>query len=92
MPRAISGPILLSMGRFLLVHKHAPEQCSSAWAAWRGHPSRLHGSDVTCSCVHGGHTIWWDVEAPSAEEALALLPGYVGRSTSVVPVRRVVTP
>jgi hypothetical protein len=92
MPRAISGPILLSMGRFLLVHKHAPEQCSSAWAAWRGHPSRLHGSDVTCSCVHGGHTIWWDVEAPSAEEALALLPGYVARSTSVVPIRRVVTP
>jgi hypothetical protein len=80
------------MGRFLLVHQHAPEHCSSAWAAWRGHPSRLHGSDVACSCVHGGHTIWWEVEAAGAEEALALLPDYVARSTRVVPIRRVVTP
>lgn len=80
------------MARFLLVHNHPPEHCSSAWAAWRGHPSRLHGSDVACSCVHGGHTIWWEVEAAGAEEALALLPDYVARSTRVVPIRRVVTP
>ena len=80
------------MGRFLLVHQHPAEQCSSAWAAWRGHASGLHGSEVACSCVHGGHTIWWEVEAAGAAEALALLPAYVARSTRVVPIRRVVTP
>jgi hypothetical protein len=36
--------------------------------------------------------IWWEVEAAGADEALALLPDYVARSTRVVPIRRVVTP
>jgi hypothetical protein len=80
------------MRRFLLIHRHAPEQCASAWAAWNGHVSPLHGSDVSCTCVQGGHTVWWDVEAASAEAALGLLPEYVARSTRVVPIRRVVTP
>jgi hypothetical protein len=80
------------MGLFLLVHRHPPAHCSSAWASWRGHSSPLHGSGVACSCVHGGHTIWWEVEAAGPDEALALLPDYVARSTQVVPIRRVVTP
>jgi hypothetical protein len=36
--------------------------------------------------------IWWEVEAAGADEALALLPDYVARSTRAVPIRRVVTP
>ena len=80
------------MSRFLLIHKHAPEQCSSAWAAWHGHASPLHGSAAACSCIHGGHTVWWEAEAACADDALALLPAYVARSAQVVRIRRVITP
>jgi hypothetical protein len=92
MPRAVRGGRLVLMGRFLLVHHHPAEHCSSAWAAWNGHPSPLHGMDAGCTCVHGGHTIWWEVEAASAATALALLPEFVARSTRAVAIRRVVTP
>jgi hypothetical protein len=36
--------------------------------------------------------VWWEVEAPTADVALALLPSYVARRTTAHAVRRVVTP
>ena len=81
-----------AMGLFLLVHSHSPERCASAWAAWKGHLSSLRGTEVACTCMHGGHVVWWEVRAASAEDALALLPDYVARSTRALPIRRVVTP
>jgi hypothetical protein len=30
------------------------------------------------SCPHGGHAIWWSVDAATAAEPLALLPYHVG--------------
>jgi hypothetical protein len=86
------GARLMGMPRFLLLHHHAPSECASAWAAWNGHSSPLRGIEVSCTCLHGRHRIWWEVEAADAEAAVALLPPYVGRRTRAVPVRRVVTP
>lgn len=80
------------MTRFLLLHRHSPERCVTAWAAWNGHRSRLRGADAVCSCIHGEHAVVWEVEAPDADAALALLPDYVARRTEAMPVRRVVTP
>ena len=80
------------MARFLLLHRHVPEHCASSWAAWRGHSSPLRGTPASCTCVHGGHRVWWEVEAPSAEAALALLPSYVAGSSAAHAVRAVVTP
>jgi hypothetical protein len=80
------------MPRFLLLHSHPAHQCATAWAAWKGHRSPLRGRDVTCTCLHDGHRVWWEVDEPDAETALALLPDYVAVRTRAVAVRRVLTP
>ena len=54
--------------------------------------SPLRGRSIPCTCMHGGHAAWWEVEAASADEALALLPEYVARTTVVTQIRREVTP
>lgn len=87
-----TGSARRAPGLFLLVHRHAPERCASAWAAWQGHQSALRGTDAACTCMHGGHVVWWEVQAASAKDALALLPDFVARSTRAVPIRRMVTP
>jgi hypothetical protein len=80
------------MARYLLLHRHRPERCTTAWAAWNGHSSPLRGAPASCTCLHGGHTVFWEVEAADAEAALALLPPYVAERTEAMAVRRVRTP
>jgi hypothetical protein len=83
---------VVGMTRFLLLHRHAANECATAWAAWCGHESPLRGLEVSCTCLHGRHRIWWEVDAVDAETALALLPPYVASRSRALPVRRVVTP
>jgi hypothetical protein len=80
------------MPRFLLQHRHEPSECGVAYAAWKGFESPLRRSATLASCLEGGHAIWWEVEAVGGEEALALLPPYVARRTTVLPVSEVVIP
>ena len=80
------------MSCFLLHHRHAPEKCGVAYAAFRGHESPLRHTDAIASCPAGGHEIWWVVEADSSEEALALLPPYLARRSDATPIRRVHIP
>lgn len=72
--------------RFLLCHRHTPEECGAAVVSWRGFDSPLRGRPATASCQYGGHHVWWDTEAPDREAALALLPQYVAQRTEVVRV------
>ncbi|GAA5124621.1 hypothetical protein GCM10023339_46410 [Alloalcanivorax gelatiniphagus] len=72
--------------RFLLCHRHNPDECAAAVVAWRGFASPLRGQPVTSSCAYGGHHAWWDVEAPDREAALTLLPRFVAQRTEVVRV------
>jgi hypothetical protein len=92
MPAIRPAGSLHGMARFLLIHRHEPDRCATSWAAWNGHSSWLRGLDATSSCLHGGHAVWWEVEAPNADAALALLPPYVARRSVAHAVRRVVTP
>lgn len=55
-------------------------------ASWRVFASPLRGQSATASCAHGGHHVWFDVEAPDREAALSLLPGFVAHRTEVVRV------
>jgi hypothetical protein len=66
---------------FLLYHRHAAEQCAVAYAAWKGIDSPLHGQRFTSSCLHGGHEIWWRVDAADPAAALALLPEWLAERT-----------
>jgi hypothetical protein len=78
--------------RYLITHTHEPSRCRVAFAAWRGFESPLRHHLTLSSCVEGGHTIWWQVEAADREGALALLPDWVAERSDVCAVREVEIP
>ncbi len=80
------------MPRFLLCHRHTPEECGAAVVSWRGFSSPLRGRAATASCAYGGHRVWWEVETPDREVALALLPQFVAQRTEVVQVTELAIP
>ncbi len=80
------------MARWLLHHRHDPDECGVAFAAWKGHASPLRRRGAVSSCRTGGHAIWWIVDAPTSEAALALLPYFVAERASAVQVSDVTIP
>jgi hypothetical protein len=80
------------MSRYLLHHRHEPEECGVVFASFRGHRSPLRRQPTLASCRSGGHAIWWTVEAASEQDALALLPFYVAERTTVASVSEVQIP
>jgi hypothetical protein len=80
------------MASFLLQHRHSPDECASAYAAWKGFSSPLRGEPTMSSCRVGDHGIWWEVEAGDESEALALLPGFLVDRTVAMRVNPVEIP
>jgi hypothetical protein len=74
---------------YLLYHRHRPEECRFAFAAWKGFDSPLRHIPTLGSCDEGGHQLWWTVEAAGPDAALALLPGYVAERTEAVSVSEI---
>jgi hypothetical protein len=72
--------------RYLLQHRHDPQDCGVAFASFRGHESSLRHEATIGSCHSGGHELWWTVEAASEAEALALLPHFVAQRTTATRV------
>jgi len=77
---------------FVLSHRHAPTECRSAFAAWKGFDSPLRHRPTVSSCVEGGHRTWWQIEAPDAAAALAQLPPFVADRTEIEAAREVQVP
>jgi hypothetical protein len=77
---------------FVLTHRHRPEECRIAIAAWRAFDSPLRGGCPLGSCISGGHGVWWTVRAVSGAAALAQLPPYVAERTTAEEVREVPLP
>ena len=80
------------MASFLLHHRHDPEKCGVAFAAFKGERSPLRHTTTLASCAAGGHDVWWVVEAESGAAALALLPHYLAERCEVVQVREIRIP
>ena len=80
------------MPMFVLSHKHEPEECAIAIAAWKGFASPLRHGRPFGSCATGGHRLWWTVQAADMTGALGLLPGYVAHRTVAEEVREVPLP
>jgi hypothetical protein len=80
------------MALYMITHRHDPSLCRVAFAAWRGSESPLRSHHTLSSCVDGGHSIWWQVEAADAAAALALLPDWVAERSEVSAVREVEIP
>jgi hypothetical protein len=85
-------PQAARMPPFLLRHQHAPGECAAAFAAWQGFDSPLRGRPAACTCLDGGHAVWWRVEAADPRAALALVPPFVARRTEAISVRDVQIP
>lgn len=90
--RGQRGPTIARVPLFMLSHSHAPDECRTAFAAWKGFDSPLRHTLTLTSCVEGGHHTWWRVEATDAEAALAQLPPFVAERTVVEPAREVRVP
>jgi hypothetical protein len=80
------------MPRYLLHHRHAPDRCGVAFAAFKGHSSPLRHATTIASCPAGGHEIWWLVEASDPGQALAQLPFFVAQRSTVTEIREVQIP
>jgi hypothetical protein len=80
------------MPRYLLHHRHEPDECGVVFASFKGHDSPLRHQATLASCRSGGHAIWWTVDAASEEVALRLLPSYIAERTSVARVSEVDIP
>jgi hypothetical protein len=80
------------MSRYVLQHRHAPEECGVVFASFKGHDSPLRHQLTLASCRSGEHTIWWTVDAVSEEDALRLLPFYVAARTTITRVSEVQIP
>jgi len=75
-----------------LSHRHEPAECVAAFAAWHGYTSPLRSRPTMASCLEGSHRVWWQVDAASAEDALALLPPFVAERTRAAEVQEVPIP
>jgi hypothetical protein len=80
------------MPRYLLEHRHEPEECGVVFASFKGHPSPLRHRATLASCRSGGHAIWWTVEADTEAEALRQLPPFVAERTTAARVSEVEIP
>jgi hypothetical protein len=80
------------MARYLLHHRHTPDECGVVFTSFKGHHSPLRHRPTLASCHTGGHAIWWTVEADSEEDALRLLPFYVAERTTITRVGEVQIP
>jgi hypothetical protein len=80
------------MPRYLLQHRHEPDECGVVFASFKGHASPLRRRPTLASCRSGGHAIWWSVEAATLIDALGLLPFYVAERTTATRVSEVDIP
>jgi hypothetical protein len=80
------------MSRYLLHHRHTPDECGVVFASFKGHQSPLRHRATLASCHSGGHEIWWTVEAEAEADAIRLLPYYVAQRTTITRVSEVQIP
>ena len=80
------------MSRYLLQHRHSPDECPVVFASFKGDKSPLRHRATLASCRTGGHAIWWTVDAASEEDALRLLPFYVAERTTITSVSEIQIP
>jgi hypothetical protein len=80
------------MSRYVLHHRHEPQECGVVYASFKGHATPLRHRATLASCRSGEHAIWWTVEAETEADALRLLPPYVAERTTVARVSEVEIP
>ena len=80
------------MTRYLLHHRHTPDECGVVFASFKGHQSPLRHRATLASCRSGDHEIWWTVDAESEQDARRRLPFFVSPRTTTKHVSEVRIP
>ena len=80
------------MATYLLHHRHRPDECEAAFAAWQGFASALRGSRALSTCLEGGHELWWIIPARDPAAVIDLVPRFLAERSSVIRVREVAIP
>jgi len=80
------------MARYLIQHRHDPNECGVVFNSFKGHRSPLRHRTTLASCRSGGHAIWWTVDAETEQDTLRLLPSYVAERSVVTRVSEVGIP
>jgi hypothetical protein len=60
--------------QYIIVNKHAPEQCASMEEGLAHLPDLLKGREFLCTCPFGDHGYFIVVEGDSAEDILKAMP------------------
>jgi hypothetical protein len=92
MSRAPEPGTVVAVPRFLLHHRHGPDDCGVVFAAFRGFVSPLRHGVALASCRDGGHEVWWAVTADDVADALGLLPHYVACRSTATQVQEIQVP
>ena len=72
---------------------HTARECGVVFASFKGFESPLrHRARRRLVRASATHRIWWEVEAATADEALARLPRYVAARTTAIRVGELQTP
>ena len=72
--------------RYLLDHRHGPDECAAIHASWSGFAGRLRQGVTAGTCARSGHGIWWALDAADETNALAQLPRLVAERTRAIAV------
>jgi hypothetical protein len=80
------------MPRYLVQHRHRPDECDVAFTSFKGHASPLRHRGAVASCLSGGHEVWWLVDAADADGALSQLPFFVAQRSTATEIREVQIP
>jgi hypothetical protein len=80
------------MPGFILHHSHEATECGIAFAAWRGFESELRHRHTVGTCSLGGHELWFFVDAPTCDGALAQLPPWLAARTRTIQIGEVSIP
>ena len=75
---------LYACRRYLIHHRHEPDECGVVFASFQGHESPLRHRATLASCASAGTRSGGTVEAMNERDALAMLPPYVAQRTTVI--------
>jgi hypothetical protein len=78
---------MFQLQRYLLHHRHDPEECEWLHGSWTGFAGRLIQGVTVTTCSHADHGICWTLTAESEADALAQLPAPVAARTTAMVVR-----
>jgi hypothetical protein len=74
------------MPLYMVINKHAPEECEPMEADFAARPEELVGRDFYCTCPAGEHAFYMFLEGGTAEEVLNRFAGITRKNSRAVQV------